>query len=78
MITNNDLLNDIANMQQKSGLTNNQLLKLIALNLINDSQIIQQPAIQKLDENASESDIWQKVNEIIDTLEASKLTQQED
>lgn len=73
--SNNDLLSDLVNEVRGSMKTNNQLLRLLVLNQQNSTQIAKQPAIAILSEEATEGDIWAKVNEIIGALSDSGLTE---
>lgn len=75
MPSNNDFLSDLAALQLKNGLTNNQLLQLIVAGATSGSPVTKQAAIAPLAEDATEADLWAKINEIITVIKAAGVTE---
>lgn len=73
MSTNNDYLADIARRLRNGGLTNNQLLQLIAENGGGGGNITPQPNVQDLGQDANQVDVINKVDELLEALRQSGI-----
>ena len=75
MPSNNDFMSDLAQEIRGYHQTNNQLLEKLVSNQADATPLIKQPSVEKLDQdNATELDIVNKINELIDVIKASNVT----